>query len=243
MPSASAVLMWGFVTLSVLLALAFVAAVARAHVGGEHRIVVQPQRVLRVALLTAAWLAFTLGAAALGWLRFDSRPPTMLLLLLCCVLLAIGLASSPVGARLAAGLPLAGLVGFQGFRVLVELLLDRAYHEGFAPVQMTFRGRNFDVITGVTALVVAALLASGQLRGRLARLVVGSWNVMGALLLLNVFVIAVLSTPTPIRTFHNEPANVWIAHAPWVWLPSVMVVAAAMGHVLVYRRLRAMPAG
>ena len=35
----------------------------------------------------------------------------------------------------------------------------------------------------------------------------------------------------------NEPANVWITHAPWVWLPTVMVFAAILGHVLVYRRL------
>ena len=51
--------------------------------------------------------------------------------------------------------------------------------------------------------------------------------------------IAILSAPTPLRTFHNEPANDWITHAPWVWLPTVFVVAAIIGHVLVIRRLRA----
>jgi hypothetical protein len=30
---------------------------------------------------------------------------------------------------------------------------------------------------------------------------------------------------------------VWVTRAPWIWLPTVMVLAAIMGHVLVYRRL------
>ena len=64
------------------------------------------------------------------------------------------------------------------------------------------------------------------------------WNVAGILLLTNILVVALLSAPTPLRVFHNEPANVWITQAPWVWLPAVDVLAAVLGHVLVYRRLR-----
>ncbi|HKG93305.1 MAG TPA: hypothetical protein VKA84_15470, partial [Gemmatimonadaceae bacterium] len=56
-------------------------------------------------------------------------------------------------------------------------------------------------------------------------------------LLANVLTIALLSAPTPFRAFHNEPANVWVTQAPWVWLPAVMVMAALLGHVLVTRRM------
>ena len=35
----------------------------------------------------------------------------------------------------------------------------------------------------------------------------------------------------------NEPANTFITRAPWVWLPAVMVLAAVMGHALVFRWL------
>jgi drug/metabolite transporter (DMT)-like permease len=108
---------------------------------------------------------------------------------------------------------------------------------------MTYHGRNFDIVTGVTALAVAALLASGRVPPRLVSRVVGGWNAMGAALLVNVVGVALLSAPTPFRSFHNEPANVWVTRAPWVWLPTVMVVAAVLGHVLVYRRLRAQGGG
>jgi hypothetical protein len=33
----------------------------------------------------------------------------------------------------------------------------------------------------------------------------------------------------PFRKFRNEPANVWITQAPYVWLPAVFVLLAIMG--------------
>ena len=102
------------------------------------------------------------------------------------------------------------------------------------PVQMSYSGFNFDILTGLSAIGVALYLVKRPH----ALGVVRVWNVAGIVLLANVLTIAVLSTPTPIRVFHNEPANEWIAHAPWVWLPAVFVVAAIIGHVIVFRRLR-----
>ena len=157
----------------------------------------------------------------------------MLVAIIASLVLAVGLGMSPVGRSFARGLPLTWLVGFQGFRVLVELLLHRSYEEGLMPVQMSYTGRNFDIVTGITAVLLAVWLA----KGRRSRRIVTAWNVMGVALLANVLMIALLSAPTPLRRFMNEPSNVWITHAPWVWLPSVMVVAALFGHVVVFRAL------
>lgn len=41
----------------------------------------------------------------------------------------------------------------------------------------------------------------------------------------------------------NEPANVWITHTPFVWLPMVMVMMAMVGHIVVLRRLRSESGG
>jgi hypothetical protein len=132
-------------------------------------------------------------------------------------------------------LPLAALVGYQGFRVIVEVLMHRAYVEGLMPVQMSYSGRNFDIVTGITALALGGWLVSGTPRRQL----VLAWNTLGLVLLANIVTVALLSAPTPMRVFMNEPANVWITRTPWVWLPAVMVFAALVGHVLVYRRLLA----
>lgn len=232
MVNASSALVWAFVGLALVVAGGFVAAVHRTAVSTSH---VDPRRLtIATALATIAWLALTAGLAASGVLSFTSRPPTMLILVPIIIAVGIGVAVSNVGRRLATGLPLAVLVGSQAFRLPLELTMHRAYTEGLMPVQMSYSGRNFDILTGISAIVVAAILV----RRPKALWLVHAWNVGGLVLLANVLTVALLSAPTPFRVFHNEPANVWVTHAPWVWLPAVFVLAAIVGHMTVFRRLR-----
>ena len=178
------------------------------------------------------WMGVMYALASRGALHFET-PPTMLLALVTSFALAVGLALSPVGKTIATALPLAVLVGYQAFRIGVELILHRAFGEGLIPVQMSFSGRNFDIVTGIAAALVGVWLATG----RRSLAIVALWNTLGLALLVNVLSIVLLSSPTPLRVFMNEPTSVLITHAPWVWLPSVLVVAALFGHVVVYRRL------
>lgn len=182
----------------------------------------------------ALWLAVSGALAARGALSDFTRVPSpMLLLAAASGLITVGLACSPLGARLGLGLPLAWLIGFQAFRVPVELMLDLLYHAGAAPVQMSFEGRNFDIISGLTALPVAWLAA----RGRLPEWGLQLWNLLSLGLLLNIVVIAILSMPLPVRLFFNEPANTIVTTWPFVWLPVFLVQAALFGHLLIFRRL------
>jgi hypothetical protein len=98
---------------------------------------------------------------------------------------------------------------------------------------MSYSGRNFDIISGVTAIALCIWLASGRRSLRLIML----WNVLSLALLINIVAVALLSAPTPLRVFMNEPANVWVTMAPWIWLPTVMVLAAIVGHIVVFRYL------
>jgi hypothetical protein len=234
MVNASSLLVWSFVALAVVIAGVFVAAVYASGVRNG----LSSQRARRDAMVaafaTVAWLAVTFALGASGRLSFTSRPPTAGVVIAVAVVLALAVATSRLGFRLASGLPLAALVGAQAFRLPLELLLHRAYIDGLMPVQMSYSGLNFDILSGLSAIVVAVLLVRRPTSLGAARI----WNVGGALLLVNILTVAVLSTPTPLRVFHNEPANEWVAHAPWVWLPSVFVVAAIIGHVIVFRRLR-----
>ena len=229
-PDGSPLLTVGFVALALALALLFVYTVgssARRERRGRGTVARQTSV---AAVLAGAWLAYSGVLAARGMLRMWD-PPTMGLVLAPMLLIAFGIALSPLGRRFVATISIAWLVGYQGFRVLVEVLLHRAYVEGLMPVQMSWSGRNFDVVTGLSAPLLGAWLATG----RRSRLVVLLWNTMGLALLLNVVAIALLSAPTPFRVFTNDPPNVWITRAPWVWLPAVMVLAALTGHLLVYR--------
>jgi hypothetical protein len=145
------------------------------------------------------------------------------------------LGRSRFGERVASALPWTLRVGYQGFRLLVEGMLHWGATEGFVPLQMTWSGLNFDVVTALAALALAVVIAR---RGPDARLIL-AWNVLGLALLVNVLVIAILSMPTPLRQFASGPANVWVTYPPFVWLPTFLVPLALVGHVLVFKRLAA----
>jgi hypothetical protein len=213
------------------------ALVAAMLVAGQRR--GEPPGVTRrwvigTALLLATWLALTAGAAARGAFQdFSSFPPPILRLVLGAAALTVGLALSPVGRRLAGGLSVAWLVGMQAFRIPVEVALWQLHADGVVPVQMTFEGRNFDILTGLLAVALAALAA----RQLLPTWGLALWNLVGFLLLANIVGVATLSMPIPFRMFHNEPANTVVTLAPFVWLPAFLVQAALFGHLLVLRRL------
>lgn len=192
-------------------------------------------RVLRIlALILIVGLVIPGILARVGLLdRWEPLPPPAMLMVAAVTLGTIALALGSFGARLAGGLPLAALVGYQAFRAPLEWVLHRLSVEGVIPVEMTYAGRNFDVITGVTALALALYL----IKGRRARLLVLVWNVIGLILLANIVTVAVLSTPVPFRAFTNGPPNLLPGVFPWVWLPTFLVQAALFGHLVVFRAL------
>jgi hypothetical protein len=128
---------------------------------------------------------------------------------------------------------LSWLIGLQVFRVAVEIFLFLGHRAGFVPVQMTFEGRNWDVLTGLTALPLAWLVA----KNKAPKSLIFAWNTFGLALLLNVMVVAVLSMPTPLRHFHNDPANTFVTYFPYIWLPAYLVQVAWLSHLLIYRSL------
>lgn len=179
------------------------------------------------------WMGATAGVAMSGALsRFDVRPPPFVLLLVAMIAVVVVALLSRVGSRFMA-LPLWLLVGSQVFRLPLELVMHRAADAGIMPVQMSFSGWNFDILTGTLALPAA--WAASRPGGRWAAI---AWNALGTLLLLNVVTIAVLSTPV-FHAWGTEPArlNTWVAHFPYVWLPAVMVANAAFTHATIWRKL------
>ena len=202
-------------------------------VAGTAALLAAKSKPLGVGVLL--WLAVTGLAGWLGLARdFQRVPPPMFVLLLAAVVLAVVTAMSRVGSRLVAEAGIVWLIGVQAFRVAVEVFLDWGHRVDLVPVQMTFEGRNWDIVSGVSAAAVAWLAAKRQA----PRWLVLLWNCVGLALLLNIVVIAVLSMPTPLRRFHNEPVNSFIAYFPYIWLPTFLVQLKLFGHLLVFRWLR-----
>src|SRR5436190_1483721 len=180
----------------------------------------------------AIWLAAQAAAALSGWLgRFELRPPPMVIWFASMLAITLALAWSGFGRRFADKLPFVALIGFQAFRLPLELVMHRAAVAGIMPNVMSFTGYNFDIVSGATALPLALY----AWRRPLPRPVLMLWNVTGQLLLIVIAVIAFAATPV-FRAFGDDQLNTWVTQFPYVWI-AVMVAAALFGHVVTLRKV------
>jgi len=179
--------------------------------------------------MTLTWVAAMSGVLQ----QWNRRPPPFLLLIVGMVAISLILAFGRVGMRIAQHIPVWTLVAIQGFRLPLELAMHALVARGIMPVQMSYSGRNFDIVTGASAILVAVLAKKG-LGGR--RLV-AVWNVLGLVLLLNVVSVAIASMPL-LRLFGDDRVVTFVTYPPFVWLPAVMVLAALAGHLVIFRALR-----
>ena len=191
--------------------------------------------VKRFLVLILIWAGVSAALSLSGFLSdFSNFPPRMFLILGIPLVLVTIFTFSTKSNLYLKKIPPEWIVNLQSFRVVVELFLWWAFVDNLLPVQMTFEGRNFDILAGLTAPLVAVLWLRPS--GHKPILVI-IWNCLGLMLLLNILIIAVLSMPTPARYFTNEPANTLVATFPWVWLPGILVILAYALHILSIKQM------
>jgi hypothetical protein len=185
------------------------------------------------AIVIAVIMIGEYALASSGLLReWQRRPPPLMLAVAVPIVVALAVAMSGIGRRIAAAASFAAIIAIQAFRLPLELVMHRAATTGLMPVQMSYSGWNFDILTGVLAIAAAWVAA----RWPRSRPVVIAWNVIGTLLLINIVTIAVASTPV-FAAFGPERLNTWVADPPYVLLPGGLVPAAVFGHALTWRKL------
>lgn len=229
-PSTGSTLAFVVVVLSV--AALFVAGVRRAYEGGGSG-----RATALAAVGVAAVMGITATLAESGFVAGLAYGPGMMLYLATWNGLALAVALSPVGRRMAHGIPLAALVGFQAFRLPLELVLHRWYAEGVIPIQMTYSGHNFDIVTGVLAAVIGLVLWRSGPERAWRRPLGWIFALIGTGLLVAVVRIAVLSSPVPFNGYPDGPLLVLVFHAPYTWILPICVAGALGGHVVLFRRL------
>ena len=119
-------------------------------------------------------------------------------------------------------------------RIPVELVLYGLFLEEAIPELMTFSGRNFDILAGITAPFVYYF---GYIKRVLSRKFILIWNVLCLALLLNIVLNAILSAPLPFQQFAFEQPNLAILYLPFVWLPAVVVPIVMLSHLIAIKRL------
>lgn len=190
--------------------------------------------VTKMILSLILWVAFLAAWSLSGKMTdFSIFPMNILPVIAIPAIMAFFFIPAKSTGEILKHIPPANIIRLQTFRFFVEGLLWMLFIANLLPVQMTFEGRNFDIIAGFTAPVVAVLFA----KRRMGKSGIIVWNIVCLGLLLNIVIIAVLSTPSPWRVFMNEPANYIVAYFPISLLPGILVPLAYYLHFLSLRQM------
>ena len=119
-------------------------------------------------------------------------------------------------------------------RIFVELILLWLSLYKLIPRLMTFEGRNFDILAGLSAPLITHF---GFVKKSLSKKFLVGWNIVCLLLLLNIVINAILSAPFPFQQFAFDRPNIAILYFPFIWLPCFIVPVVLFSHLVLIRQL------
>lgn len=189
------------------------------------------------------WLLWVL----LGWLslhgllgylefypQFEKLPPRFLILVIPALLFVMAsVFYKPLNQR-NKEISLRALVLVHVVRIPVEFVLLWLGQNGKIPMELTFEGRNFDILAGITAPMV---FLWGFENGKAKKTLNLIWNVIFLGFLLNIVSQAILSAPFPFQQFGFDQPNIAVFYFPFIWLPGFIVPIVLFAHLVSIKRL------
>ena len=189
----------------------------------------------RTILGLLSWSVLVCVLAATGfYLDFEAMPPRFTLVVLpILVAIVFALFKYPNEVK---KLDILKLTRLHMIRVPAELFIFAWFTYGIVPQEMTFEGRNFDILAGLTAPIVAYFIAKHGVKEHVK--MVYAWNILCFFLILNIIVTAVLSLPSSFQVFGLEQPNIAVINFPFVLLPAVIVPIVLFSHLVSMMQLR-----
>ena len=189
-----------------------------------------------VLVILIIWMLFQVVLALNHFYHETTAfPPRFPLQVMPPLLVIICFFAFPNGKRIIKKLDTGVLTLLHTIRIPVELVLYWLFLGGAVPELMTFTGRNFDILAGLTAPLVYYF---GYVKQKLSARMILLWNIVALILLINIVVNALLSAPLPFQQFGFEQPNVAVLYFPFVWLPSVVVPIVLLSHLVCIKHLR-----
>jgi hypothetical protein len=181
------------------------------------------------------WLVIQAVIALTGfYTKTDVLPPRFLIVVLPPFLFILGLFFTRKGKQFIDSLSLSALTLLHTVRIPVEIVLFWLFLNKAIPRLMTFDGRNFDIVSGVTApLMYYFVFVKKQWNSTTLLL----WNFICLGLLINIVINAILSAPFPFQQFAFDQPNKAILYFPFVWLPCCIVPLVLLAHLAAIRKL------
>lgn len=181
------------------------------------------------------WLAFQTVISISGfYIDTDTMPPRVLLLLLPPLLFIVGIFITSKGRHFVDTLNLKSITILHTIRIGVEMILYSLFVYKAVPQLMTYEGRNFDILAGLSAPLIFYF---GFIKKQLSRNAILIWNFICLVLLINIVINAILSVPFPLQKFAFDQPNVAVLYFPFNLLPSVVVPIVLLSHLAAIRQL------
>ena len=191
-------------------------------------------KVILAAILI--WLMAQGIIASTGFYTHTSTlPPRLLLALLPPLVVIILLFTTTKGKKIIGAVATDTLVLLHIVRITVEITLLMLFIHKTIPGIITFEGRNFDIVSGITAPLVYYW---GFVKKKMKPWLINAWNIVCLLLLANVVITAILSAPFPFQQFAFDQPAIAVLYAPYIWLPSFIVPAVLFAHLAVLRQIK-----
>jgi hypothetical protein len=179
----------------------------------------------------STWLVLAFWLGARGFFHGSSTEALPMVSLGFAVPLVAGLAilaSSKVARGIVAATPQHLLIGVQLYRVIGAVFLVM-FAQGRMPGAFAIPAGWGDLLIGVSAPVVAWLYRRDATRGRGLAIL---WNLVGLLDLAVAVAMGVLTAPGRFQQFALDAPNSLITAFPLVLIPTVLVPASVLLHVL-----------
>lgn len=186
-------------------------------------------------IITTVWLVLQTALSLSGFYKITSGiPPRFALVLIPPIIFIALLFLTKRGRSLVDGFDVKTLTLLHMVRVPVEFTLYWLFLHKAVPGIMTFEGRNFDILCGLTAPLIYYFAYVKNVMGKKILMI---WNVACLLLLTNIVITAVLSAPLRFQQLGFEQPNIALFYFPFVWLPGFVVPAVLLAHLVSIRRL------
>jgi hypothetical protein len=126
------------------------------------------------------------------------------------------------------------LLGIHILRIPVELILFQLFLQQKIPNLMTFKGWNFDILVGISALVI--LMYQLLTKRNINKPFLKVWNIVGIVFLFIIVSLAILSSPLPIQQLAFNQPNIAVLNFPYCFLPSCVVPIVLISHILLLKK-------
>jgi hypothetical protein len=198
--------------------------------------VLSVRKKITVSAILLLWLLLTGILSFKGIFQNTAAiPPRLALIMIPALVVIVLLFATKKGRTFTDEFDLKKITLVHIVRIPVEVTLFLLASRKIIPELMTFAGRNFDILSGLTAPIIYFICFKNSHIAN--RKLLMFWNFVCLALLLNIVVNAVLSLPYPFQLFAFDQPNIAVLYFPFTWLPCFIVTIVLYSHLAAIRKL------